>query len=195
MDLTWACTAYTALTGRTDLSPEHLAALTPAHPLTQEYIDEKLALLSRALAAGTIHNPRGWLLRALERDWRPETAPPTEAGVLLHLRELGISDQLAHRLLREHQLAAIARQLAWLQYRNVRDQRRTLSRALREEWPEPKAAREARLRAGRHAVVRDLLDSLDAARIRSETPAARAAGATALADMRARLGLPPRGSS
>ena len=191
MDLAWACTAYTALTGRTDLSSEHLAAITPVHALTQEYIDEKLALLARALAAGSIHNPRGWLLRALERDWRPETAPPTEASVLLRLRDLGMSDHLARRLVRQYKPAQITQQLAWLPYRNVRDHRRALSRSIRENWPEPKAAREARIQAGRYAIVHELLNSLEAARIRSETPAARAAGASALAEMRARLGLPP----
>ena len=74
-DLVWACGRYREITGRADLRPEDLRGLARPRPLDRPYLAAKLDLLEAAARAGGLHNPRGFLLRALERDWTPATAP------------------------------------------------------------------------------------------------------------------------
>lgn|GEM_PF-4563040 len=190
------CADYTALTGRTDLKPEHLAALNLGPPLTSAYVQDKLSLLAEALRRGNVHNPRGFLLRALEHDWRPDSAPPSREDLASRLRALGVSKAMAARLVRTNAVPAIVRQLDWLPFRSVQEPARSIVRAIRDDWAEPRAAREAHAAAGRTAIREDLLDRLETARTAAATPEARAAGALALAEMRAHLGLagarPPR---
>ena len=74
-DLPWACARYREVTGRADLAPEDLRGLDLRRPLDRPYLAAKLDLLTAAVRSGRLHNPRGFLLRALERDWMPATAP------------------------------------------------------------------------------------------------------------------------
>jgi len=74
-DLVWACGRYREITGRPDLTPDVLRGLGRQHPLDRPYLAAKLDLLQAASRAGGLHNPRGFLLRALERNWTPATAP------------------------------------------------------------------------------------------------------------------------
>ncbi len=74
-DLTWACGRYREISGRSDLTPEDLQDLGRQRPLDRPYLAAKLDLLQAACRAGGLHNPRGFLLRALEHDWTPATAP------------------------------------------------------------------------------------------------------------------------
>lgn len=195
-DFRWLCTAYTALTGREDLTTTQLASLPTAPPPTRPYLEEKLSLLAHALSEGGVRNPRGFLLRAIEHDWRAESAPPRRADVVARLQALGVSAAVAAGLVRDHTPEAVSRQLAWLPFRSVQDQARGIVRAVRGDWGEPRAAREARTMAGRDAIRQDLLDRLETARVQAAKPEARAAGAQALAAMREHLGLsgapPPR---
>ena len=198
-DLRWVCAEYTTLTGRADLLPEHLAALDTAPSLTSTYLQDKLSLLAEAIRRGAVHNPRGFLLRAIENDWRPESAPPRKEDLAARLRALGVSNTVAARVVRTYQAAIIIRQLDWLAFRSVQEPARSIVRAIHEDWGEPRAAREGRTAAGRLAIRQELLDSLETARLAAETPEASAAGARALAEMRAHLGLaaarPPRPTS
>ena len=75
MDAAAICAAYSARTGLDDLLPEALDTLSRRRALTEAYVTAKLSLLGDALVAGTVHNPRGFLLRAVEGDWTPATAP------------------------------------------------------------------------------------------------------------------------
>jgi hypothetical protein len=74
-DLVWTCSRYREITGRPDLRPEDLRDLGRRHRLDRSYLAAKLDLLDTVVRAGGLHNPRGFLLRALERDWTPATAP------------------------------------------------------------------------------------------------------------------------
>ncbi len=74
-DLGWACGRYREITGRPDLNPADLRDLARQRPLDRPYLAAKLDLLQAAIRSGGLHNPRGFLLRALERDWTPVTAP------------------------------------------------------------------------------------------------------------------------
>lgn len=74
-DLVWACGRYQEITGRPDLNPEDLSDVGRQRPLDRPYLAAKLDLLQATSRAGGLHNPRGFLLRALERDWTPATAP------------------------------------------------------------------------------------------------------------------------
>lgn len=188
-DLGWVCTAYTALTGREDLRPTQIASLPTPNPLSRSYLEAKLSLLAQALRAAGVRNPRGFLLRAIEHDWRPESAPPGKAAVAARLQAVGVSEAVASRLLLAYDPKTISRQLDWLPFRSVQDKARSIVRAVREDWGEPKAAHAARADAGRQAIRQDLLAQLETARRRADTPEARAAGARALAEMRAALGL------
>ncbi len=78
MDAAAICAAYSARTGLDDLLPEALDTLSRRRALTEAYVTAKLSLLGDALVAGTVHNPRGFLLRALEGDWTPATAPASQ---------------------------------------------------------------------------------------------------------------------
>lgn len=108
-DLRWVCAEYTVLTGRTDLQPEHLTALNLEPPLISAYVQDKLFLLAAALRCGNVHNPRGFLLRALEHDWRPGSAPPSREDLAARLRALGVSKDMASRLVRTNVDPAIVR--------------------------------------------------------------------------------------
>ena len=77
-DLVWACGRYREIIGRPDLSPEDLRDLGRQRPLDRPYLAAKLDLLQAACRSGGLHNPRGFLLRALERDWTPATAPASQ---------------------------------------------------------------------------------------------------------------------
>ncbi len=74
-DLAWTCSRYREITGRPDLTPEDLRDLGRRHRLDRPYLAAKIDLLDTAVRAGGLHNPRGFLLRALERYWTPATAP------------------------------------------------------------------------------------------------------------------------
>ncbi len=74
-DLAWACGRYRQITGRPDLTPEDLRDLGRQRPLDRPYLAAKLDLLQAACRSGGLHHPRGFLLRALERDWTPATDP------------------------------------------------------------------------------------------------------------------------
>ena len=77
-DLVWACGRYREITGRPDLTPEDLRNVGPERSLDRPYLAAKLDLLQAATRAGGLHNPRGFLLRALERNWTPAAAPASQ---------------------------------------------------------------------------------------------------------------------
>lgn len=74
-DLAWACGRYREITARPHLNPEDLRDVGRHRPLDRPYLAAKLDLLQATSRSGGLHNPHGFLLRALERDWTPATAP------------------------------------------------------------------------------------------------------------------------
>ncbi len=201
------CAAYRAVTGQDDLQPEALCAAVRRRPLSPAYVAEKLDLLRRAMETGQVRRPRGFFLAALDRDWTAETAPhPTEAlagggiaasgepasatadvgGLVGALHDLGVTASVAERLAR-HNPCRVRQQLAWLPYRKAKDPAALIVRAVDEGWPEPPAAREARLAEARSREHERWAAEMDRARVESDSPEARRRGREALAEIRAML--------
>jgi hypothetical protein len=196
MDPAATCAAYRALTGLGDLLPQALDAVLRRRPLTQAYVTAKLSLLGDALAAGTVRNPRGFLLAALERDWTAETVPQAPAANPVRdsgqsladaLVALGVTGATADRLA-DDDPAETQRQLDWLPGRDAKDPAAVIVTAIRERWPEPAAVRERRLADAR--VAEQTRWSAEMSRVQAEclAPDTRERGLAAIAQIRAELG-------
>ena len=206
-DLAAVCAAYRAIAGQDDLQPEALCAAVRRRPLSPAYVAEKLDLLRHVMETGQVRRPRGFFPAALDRDWTAETAPhPTEAladgappasgepasatadmgGLVGALHDLGVTASVAQRLAR-HNPGRVRQQLAWLPYRKAKDPTALIVRAVDEGWPEPPAAREARLAEARSREHERWAPEIDRARMESDSPEARRRGREALAEIRAML--------
>ncbi len=196
MDPAATCAAYRALTGLDDLLPQALDAVLRRRPLTQACVTAKLSLLGDALAAGTVRNPRGFLLAALERDWTAETVPQAPAAnparapvqpLAAALAALGVTGTTAERLAGDDP-EETQRQLDWLPGRAATDPAAVIVTAIREHWPEPAALRERRLADAR--LSEQARWSAEMSRLQAEclTPEARERGLAAIAQIRAQLG-------